>query len=260
MTERTFADEIAAGGSPAARGFELAAGHRPLGGHGLFLTIALTIYVLANAATIALSVYALWFLNHFLNNRFESEEEFQRSGEFIDAGAQALTNGSLALQIFCILAYCLFVYRAAANIQRSKARGMSNGPGWAVGWSFIPFANFVKIYEVMRDIWQASHDPLRGIRDTPFFFPIWYGCYLAGNGLAYLSARLVGPAQPDPDTIQVVLGMDIVSCTLHVVAGVLLIIIVTQITRAQAGWKTIQPASSPAPASPSPATANALGF
>jgi hypothetical protein len=33
-------------------------------------------------------------------------------------------------------------------------------PGWAVGWSFVPFMNVFRPYQAMQEIWKICSDPV----------------------------------------------------------------------------------------------------
>ncbi|SFS06679.1 protein of unknown function [Dyella sp. OK004] len=86
----------------------------------------------------------------------------------------------------------MWIHRAAANTRALGASGLSFTPGWAVGWHFIPFANLVKPYQAMSEIWRASADPYDWDRTTaPRELPLWWGLWLAtcfiGNAMLRLS-------------------------------------------------------------------------
>lgn len=63
----------------------------------------------------------------------------------------------LALAFVTAVIFCTWIYRAAANIKLAGAPGLAFSPGWAVGWNFVPIANFFKPYRAMGQIWGASH-------------------------------------------------------------------------------------------------------
>ena len=62
--------------------------------------------------------------------------------------------------VVVIVLFCIWIYRANYNARQLGATDMQFSPGWAVGWNFIPIANLWKPYQAMREIWQASADPL----------------------------------------------------------------------------------------------------
>lgn len=110
----------------------------------------------------------------------------------VTVGEMAKFSPILVVGVFiaCVICYLLFVHRAMKNLYISNARGMSVSPGWAVGYSFIPFVNLVMIYRVMKEIWEASADPERGRRDAPQLLGWWWGLYLGGNIIGRISDML----------------------------------------------------------------------
>ena len=54
--------------------------------------------------------------------------------------------------------WLLWQFRAHANLRALGVSGLKYSPGWAVGWWFVPFANIVVPFLVMRELWKAS-DP-----------------------------------------------------------------------------------------------------
>jgi hypothetical protein len=67
------------------------------------------------------------------------------------------------LAILCILAtniiFLIWVFRANKNCRKLGAAGMRFTPGWAVGDWFLPLFNFFRPYQIMSEIWRASHSP-----------------------------------------------------------------------------------------------------
>jgi hypothetical protein len=66
---------------------------------------------------------------------------------------------ALPLWLGSTVLFFTWVYRAKANTAALGAAHLHFTPGWAVGWYFIPIANFWKPYLAMKELWQASHAP-----------------------------------------------------------------------------------------------------
>ncbi|MDA1257403.1 MAG: DUF4328 domain-containing protein [Chloroflexi bacterium] len=49
-----------------------------------------------------------------------------------------------------------FTYQANANLRHLRLTGQRFTPGWAAGWFFIPFANFIQPARVYRELVRAS--------------------------------------------------------------------------------------------------------
>jgi hypothetical protein len=80
------------------------------------------------------------------------------------------------------------MYRAYKNLSGLRAYGLLHSPGWAVGWWFIPFANLIKPFTIMREIWVNS-DPdyeeefgfLSSQVGAPAIVGLWWGMYIASG-------------------------------------------------------------------------------
>ena len=88
-----------------------------------------------------------------------------------DDRTQILSQLALAGTILTAIAWFLWLHRAVAN-----ARGLGvptdATPGWSVGWWFIPFANIVKPYRILRSLYDGVGSGGSGIVGA------WWGCYL----------------------------------------------------------------------------------
>lgn len=67
---------------------------------------------------------------------------------------------TFAIFLLSIIFSCRWIYFSGKNVRALGATGLAISPGWAVGWYFIPIANLWKPYQAMKEIWQASRDPL----------------------------------------------------------------------------------------------------
>ena len=135
--------------------------------------------------------------------------------------------------IVCVILVGFFVYRATRNLRLSNARGVDIGPAWAVGWYFIPFANLVKPFQSMKEIWISSHDPERAAGDAPSTLSWWWGCWLGANFIANASTAMSNQAGADPSMLKVGYAIDAVSSAPSIIAAILLMGILRQIARAQ---------------------------
>jgi hypothetical protein len=141
-------------------------------------------------------------------------------------------NGLLAAAAFFVywaglvggaIAVPMWMHRCVRNLPALGATRTGWSPAWAVwGW-FIPFANLAIPYLVVRELWRQVH------LDARPAFPlvgVWWALWVVGQvGLlvtgTVLSATLAG----------FVVGIAIDLAT--VAAGVLLIVIIRQVTRRQ---------------------------
>src|SRR6185295_7113854 len=55
------------------------------------------------------------------------------------------------------IVWCVWQHRAQRNAIELAYGKLQFTPGWAVGWWFVPFANLVKPFQTVRELWKASH-------------------------------------------------------------------------------------------------------
>jgi hypothetical protein len=96
--------------------------------------------------------------------------------------------------------FCMWTYRAAANIKAARVPGFGFTPAWAVGWHFVPIANFVKPFQAMRQIWNFSHGGDRESVDSGQSLLIgWWGLWsfsiAVGTILTLATADARSPAE-----------------------------------------------------------------
>lgn len=102
-------------------------------------------------------------------------------------------GGLSLIQFLCyiitIVVFLIWLYRATANLTPLKAEVNEYSPGWAVGWWFIPFANLIKPFQVVREVWCES-DPetipgetfsLAGPHSAPAFMVAWWVLWIVSN-------------------------------------------------------------------------------
>ncbi|HEX8117701.1 MAG TPA: DUF4328 domain-containing protein, partial [Pyrinomonadaceae bacterium] len=167
-----------------------------------------------------------------------------------EEGGEQLTLGDLfqfiiALATLCVfvalvVAFCLWLHRAAKNLRALGNKNMEHSPGWAVGSFFVPFVNLVVPYKAVKEVWLKS-DPSAHIEEgvmftapssTPPLVLGWWIAWLVSNFLGRLSWRL-----QDNSTLgthDFVVGVDIISDLANVVAAVLAVLVVRGIDRRQA--------------------------
>jgi hypothetical protein len=129
------------------------------------------------------------------------------SSDYPDAEAtandqrQELIN-SISVLIYFVTAipFGMWIYRAALNSHGFGARNLTVTPGWAVGWYFIPFANLVKPYYAMKEIFQVSINPENWQTAQPpatlrWWWGLWIGTSIAGAVLGKLPSTTVEQLQ-----------------------------------------------------------------
>ncbi|MCB2066598.1 MAG: DUF4328 domain-containing protein [Erythrobacter sp.] len=147
------------------------------------------------------------------------------------AAIQAFGVGYIVAFFVSMILVAMWIHRAHDNLRRADLDGEFT-PGWAVGWYFVPFANLVKPYQAMRELWNRSMGNVdaEAVR-TPPILPIWWGGWIGGNILGNIAARISDITNPEVYTLS--LGLGLVSEMLTILSAVLLFILIARITQAQ---------------------------
>lgn len=112
-------------------------------------------------------------------------------GTFI-IGLQGLTLVSeLPIIILTVIFFLIWLHHATKNLDALDAVG-DYSPGWAVGWWFIPFANLVVPYRVVKDVWEKSDPNI--IEETDYWHSFSPGLLFGGWWAFWLLSRFVGRA------------------------------------------------------------------
>lgn len=148
---------------------------------------------------------------------------------FVIIGILALLR--LPLFIATVVFFLIWEYRAFKNLSALKAENPEFSPGWAVGWWFIPFANLIKPFQAMRELWNESEPE----KDTetfisvsagaPIFMAFWWGFWLLSNFAHQVANKF--------DDLQVFPIALIAASILEIIAAGLLIKIILGIVERQ---------------------------
>jgi hypothetical protein len=137
----------------------------------------------------------------------------------------------LVAMLICIVLVCMWIHRAHANLHQSGIDGLEFTPGWAVGWYFVPFANLVKPYGAMRELWHASHGRTGDLAaPAPSLINYWWAAWLAGNIISNISTQMV---LRDPSLVSPAALMGAIGSILSLGAAVMLLQLIQRISAAQ---------------------------
>ncbi len=151
------------------------------------------------------------------------------------ADTAVITSTSIWLLVLVAtgIVWCVWQHRAQANAIELAGGGLQFTPGWAVGWWFIPFANLVKPFQAIRELWKASYGG-HAWRSLPTWRVIgwWWALYLGANVIDRGISR-----SGEATSISELIGQDtwsLAALGTHAVAAILAIVIVRSIVRMQA--------------------------
>ncbi len=109
-----------------------------------------------------------------------------------------LSLGAFVVQVVCTIVFLIWLHHASVNARALGTNGLRISPGWAVGWWFVPFANLVKPFQAVNDLWRSADALAYPTADpdawpshrTPALLVLWWTCWLAGNSLGTAAARV----------------------------------------------------------------------
>jgi hypothetical protein len=126
--------------------------------------------------------------------------------------------------------------RSPESASRER-RGLAFTPGWAVGWWFVPFANLVKPFQSIRELWKASSADRAWpeIRTWPVI-GWWWGSRAGAFLVAALVGLVAGVRSDDPISIESHIFLDQLGLALAVssiASAILAILIVRSVVTRQ---------------------------
>jgi hypothetical protein len=109
------------------------------------------------SAIAALSVFQIFQLGTADPARDTSVPLDRFAPRINDSLGIGVSNGIvLVLTLGTIVAWCIWQYRAQADLYARGVPDLRYSPGWAVGWWFVPFASLVMPCLTMRELWRNA--------------------------------------------------------------------------------------------------------
>ena len=197
------------------------------------LTRWLTLLLWASAAVAAVDLVSSLFQLDLLDRIKDGATVEPAAADAGDVRQGLIAIASVIVAITTTVVFAMWIYRANDNARRLGAAGMQFTPGWAVGWYFIPIANLFKPYQAMKEIWQASADPVHW-PDVPrgALLPWWWFFFLVSNAFDNAAGRLSFAAKSVSDLLAGS-AIEIASDALDVIAAFVALALVREIYRMQ---------------------------
>ena len=140
-------------------------------------------------------------------------------------GALGLLGLVMAVGMICsIVFFSMWTHRVAANAYALGGERMEISPGWAVGWYFIPFANLVKPYQALKQVWQTTFQ----VESISSLMPTWWALWLISNLLGNISFRLTMRGMAEASLV-----VDIITSVLDIGLLIVILAVIKQITGMQ---------------------------
>ena len=172
----------------------------------------------------------------FADATIDLGEDGSINAPLVAAGLVAILE--VPLRIASIVTFLIWLHCAYGNLSPLKARNLEFSPGWAVGWWFIPFANLVKPFQVVRELYNESDpdvDPYSGFSSVPAGTPavigFWWGTFLLGNMANRVADAAYGNGEiPEADYFPVIF---MIAGILNAIAAAMAIYIIWAVTKRQ---------------------------
>jgi hypothetical protein len=136
------------------------------------------------------------------------------------------------IMIVSWIASAIWIYRASWNARQIVPDPKRIGPGWAIGWFFIPIMWYWKPYQAIRQCWNSSTNPGGNIDSpAPGFLSLWWWTWCAGWILPWFALALIYMGLAKSSAVLEVLLL--LSGLSALVASILFIRLIRSITKAQ---------------------------
>jgi hypothetical protein len=154
--------------------------------------IAFAVVALLVTQILLLGAEALALLNRIRLVERVREGHFVTTAEVEQADNLVVASVVVWLVLFAVtgIVWCVWQHRAQRNAIELTYGKLEFTPGWAVGWWFVPFANLVKPFQTVRELWKASHGGYNGrVVATWSVIGWWWGLWLGASVLGRFIVR-----------------------------------------------------------------------
>lgn len=147
--------------------------------------------------------------------------------------------GFLLVFVICIVLTGRLTYRLMRNLHRLGSREAKIGPGWAVGWYFVPIANLWMPVRAVGEMWRGSHE-MAGEPEKDSAIPLWWGSWIISNIMSNISWGMsersyVEGVVTDPETYAMSLWLGAASNLLGALAALFMLMVFGPMVRLQSG-------------------------
>jgi heme/copper-type cytochrome/quinol oxidase subunit 2 len=149
----------------------------------------------------------------------------------------AVAVAQLAAVVLAAVFFLTWFHRAYANLRPLGADGLPHGPGWAVGYWFVPVLNLVRPATVAARIWNASDPrppddaPRRG--SSPGLVVGWWLTFVLSGLLTRVGNQMWASAHTSVDLRDAAAAL-VAADVVGIVAGCLAVLFVERTTDRQA--------------------------
>lgn len=166
-----------------------------------------------------------------------TEEDVGENPIGFTIGLLELGLGLISVLVYIATAVCyiIWLHRCYSNLPAfgNPKQSFSYSPGWTIGAWFIPVANLVLPYKLVKETWEKStpfHQTLVQADQATHWFPLWWGFWLISNIVGNIYGRLALRGDADPAALTT---LGIASDVTSILAAIFAIVIVSDIDKRQ---------------------------
>jgi hypothetical protein len=181
----------------------------------------------------------LGIITSFIENIFVGTEIQDEGIGIMILGLTEIGNFAVSIisYICTIIFFLMWLNRSYKNLSAFNVQGLMTTSGWAVGYWFMPIMSLFKPLQVVNEVWHGSDfensDKGYGFSDTstPTLHGFWWATWILSGVLGQISFRMTMQGSDEISGV----GSHIAEASelFSIIAGFLLITIVTQITERQ---------------------------
>jgi hypothetical protein len=213
---------------------------------GTALVVLLGLNALLSAVAVVLRLSELGLLQRLGRGELVSPEEGTRS----DDRVAAIAIVGIVVLLITGIVWVVWQHRSQANLHAARLRELEYTPGWAVGWWLIPFANFVKPFQTVRELWKASGGEAHWRQVATWsLIGWWWAAWIVGLVLERVAVALVDDAAT-LDAFKTGSRLFLATEVVTIIAAILAISIVRAVTERQAVLEAIDAVGPQVPARP----------
>lgn len=189
--------------------------------------------IVINAIALFSGVLQYQLLSGFKLGVYSSSALATAAAESNDKRQQVIGLFQVGIYIITAILFAIWIYRANFNARQLGAQGMKFSPGWSIGYYFIPILGLWKPYQAMREIWQASKNPVLWVTvERGSVLPWWWFLFLADCILGQAVFRTSLKAKEFNELI-ISTGITIASDLVSIPATIIALVLVKQIYEMQ---------------------------
>lgn len=167
--------------------------YRPNRRRAQLAVIGLSICALISVMIIVITISAINLFQRLTTGDFTMAEVTA-----IDERLRTLALFEVGTYLVTAIIFLLWIYRAYQNHEQLSRRGTEYSPNWAAGGFFVPFLNWVRPYQVVREMWDETQvgptDDVFAATPSHVIIIVWWLSFLAMNFISRLYSGVASAA------------------------------------------------------------------